>query len=106
LIITGELSMKINKPAHPGEVLRELYLIPLDLSVTEAAKALGITRKTLSELLNAKAGISTIMALRLSKAFSTTPELWLNLQQNYDLWSERKKVKLSRIRTLVNNEFA
>ena len=98
--------MKIHKPAHPGEILRELYLIPLELNVTETAEALGVTRKTLSELLNTKTGISTIMALRLSKAFSTTPELWLNLQQNYDLWSERKKLKLSRIRTLVKNEHA
>ena len=98
------MTMKIHKPAHPGEILRELYLIPLDLSVTKAAEALGVTRKALSELLNTKTGISTGMALRLSKAFSTTPELWLNLQQNYDLWKERKKVKLSQIGSLVDNK--
>ena len=62
------------KPAHPGEVLKEMYLEPLGLTVTNAAESLGITRKTLSELLNGRSGISTPMALRLSKAFGTTPE--------------------------------
>ena len=71
--------------SHPGEILREMYLEPLGLTVTDAAKALGITRKTLSELVNKRSGVSTSMALRLSKAFGTTPELWLNMQRNYDL---------------------
>ena len=73
--------MKMHKPTHPGEILRELYLSPLNLSVTDASQALGVSRKTLSELLNGKSGVSTTMSLRLSKAFNTTPELWLNLQQ-------------------------
>jgi addiction module HigA family antidote len=93
--------MKMHKPTHPGEILRELYLSPLNLSVTDASQALGVSRKTLSELLNGKSGISTTMSLRLSKAFNTTPELWLNLQQNYDLWQGRKKVRLSRVKVLV-----
>jgi len=93
--------MQMVKPAHPGEILRKLYLEPLGLTVTDAAKALGVTRKALSELLNRKTGISTSMALRLSKAFGTTPELWLNLQQNFDLWRDRRKVKLSKVRVLV-----
>ena len=74
----------MHKPAHPGEILREMYLEPLGLTVTDAAKALGITRKTLSELVNKRSGVSTSMALRLSKVFGTTPELWLNMQRNYD----------------------
>jgi addiction module HigA family antidote len=88
------------KPAHPGEVLKEMYLEPLGLTVTIAAESLGITRKTLSELVNGRSGISTSMALRLSKAFGTTPELWLNMQQNYDLWKAKKKTKLSKVKIL------
>ena len=88
------------KPAHPGEVLREMYLEPLGLTVTNAAESLGITRKTLSELINGRSGISTSMALRLSKAFGTTPELWLNMQQNYDLWRAKKKTRLSKVKVL------
>ena len=88
------------KPAHPGEVLKEMYLEPLELTVTNAAESLGITRKTLSELINGRSGISTSMALRLSKAFGTTPELWLNMQQNYDLWRAKKKTRLSKVKVL------
>jgi addiction module HigA family antidote len=73
------------KPTHPGQVLKNLYLEPLELSQTNAAENLGITRKTLSMLLNEHQGVSAEMALRLAKAFGTTPTLWLNLQRNYDL---------------------
>ena len=62
----------MHKPAHPGEVLRELYLEPLGITITNAANALGVTRKAFSELVNQKSGISTSMALRLAKAFNTT----------------------------------
>ena len=92
--------MQMYKPAHPGEVLREMYIEPLGLTVTITAKSLGVTRKTLSELLNGRSGISTSMALRLSKAFGTTPELWLNMQHNYDLWKTRKKTRLSKVKVL------
>jgi addiction module HigA family antidote len=88
------------KPAHPGEVLKEMYLEPLGLTVTDAAVSLGITRKTLSELINARSGVSTSMALRLAKAFGTTPELWLNMQQNCDLWKAKKKTRLSKVKVL------
>jgi addiction module HigA family antidote len=77
--------MKMHRPAHPGEVLREMYIEPLGLTITDTAKALGITRKALSELVNMRSGISISMALRLSKAFGTTPELWLNMQRNFDM---------------------
>ena len=97
--------MKMHNPIHPGKILKEMYLSPLDLTVTEAAKALGVTRKALSELVNARAGISTTMALRLSKAFDTTPELWLNMQQNYDLWKVQKHVKLGKVKVLVEASF-
>jgi len=78
--------MSMHNPPHPGEVIRELCLEPLGLSVTDAATALGISRKTLSAILNGRAGISPEMAIRLSKAFDTTPESWLNQQMQYDLW--------------------
>ena len=92
--------MQMHKPAHPGEVLKEMYLIPLGLTITTSAESLGITRKTLSELVNGRSGISTSMALRLSKAFGTTPELWLNMQQNFDLWNERQRIRLSKVKVL------
>lgn len=78
--------MKIHNPSHPGEVIKELCLEPLGLSVTDAAKGLGVSRKTLSAILNGRAGISPEMALRLVKAFDTSPESWLNQQMQYDLW--------------------
>lgn len=77
--------MPMKNPPHPGEILRDMYLEPLSLTVTEAAKGLGVTRKTLSQLLNGHAGISPEMALRLSKAFGRSPESWLQLQNQYDL---------------------
>ncbi len=87
--------MLMHNPPHPGEVLRKLCLEPLDLSVTEAAKALGVSRKTLSAILNGRAGISPEMAIRLSIAFDTTAESWLNQQVQYDLWqAERRRSKL------------
>lgn len=86
-------------PPHPGEILKELYLEPLNLSITEAAKGLQVTRKTLSMLVNCHAGVSAEMALKLAKAFKTTPESWLNLQQQYSLWESEKKVDTSRIKT-------
>jgi addiction module HigA family antidote len=80
----------MNNPPHPGEVLRTLCIEPLGLSVTETAKALDVSRKTLSAILNGRAGISPEMAIRLSKAFDTTAESWLNQQLQYDLWRARQ----------------
>lgn len=78
--------MQMHDPPHPGEVLRELCLEPLNLTVTAAAQGLGVSRKTLSSVLNGRAGISPEMAIRLAQAFDTTPESWLNQQMQYDLW--------------------
>jgi addiction module HigA family antidote len=77
--------MPMRDPPHPGGIVRRQCLEPLGLSVTEAAKGLGITRQALSDLLNEKAGISVEMAIRLSKAFGSSPETWLGLQTAYDL---------------------
>jgi addiction module HigA family antidote len=82
----------MHNPPHPGEILRELCLAPLGLSVTRTAAALGVSRKTLSAILNERAGISPEMAIRLSKAFDTTAESWLNQQMQYDLWLAQKNL--------------
>ena len=85
--------MLMHNPPHPGEVLRELCIDPLGLTVTEAAKALGVSRKTLSAILNGKSGISPEMAVRLSIAFNTSSESWLNQQTQYDLWQAEQHRK-------------
>jgi len=83
--------MKMHNPPHPGEVLRALCLEPLNLTVTDAARSLGVSRKVLSGILNGRAGISPEMAVRLSIAFGTSAESWLNQQLQYDLWHAEKK---------------
>ena len=88
--------MLMHNPPHPGEILRTLCLEPLGLSVTEAARALGVSRKTLSSLLNGRTGISPEMAVRLSIAFDTSAESWLNQQMQYDLWhAEQRRGELN-----------
>ena len=84
--------MRMHNPPHPGEILKELCLEPLDLSVTRTVEALGVSRKTLSAILNGRAGISPEMALRLSQAFGTSAESWLNQQMQYDLWVAERNV--------------
>ena len=76
------------EPSHPGKILKNLYLEPLSLTISDLAKKLHVSRKTLSQLINGRAGISPDMALRLSQAFDTSPQLWMNLQQTYDLWHQ------------------
>jgi antitoxin HigA-1 len=90
--------MPMHNPPHPGGVVLRLCIEPLGLSVTEAAKGLGVTRQALSDLVNGKAGISVEMAFRLSKAFGSTPEVWLGMQTAYDLWQARGKAKTLKVR--------
>ncbi len=73
-------------PTHPGQIIKGLYLDQFSITITDLAKALGVSRKTVSRIVNERGSISSGMALRLSQAFNTSPELWLNLQRNYDLW--------------------
>jgi len=88
----------LRKPTHPGEVLREDVMKPLGLTVTEAAKRLGVTRKTLSALLNCRASMSPEMAVRVSKATRTSPESWLFMQAKLDLWiAEQKPPKVEEL---------
>ena len=93
--------MNMHNPPHPGEIIRELCLEPLDLSVTDAAEALGVSRKTLSAILNGRAGVSPEMAIRLSKAFGTSAESWLVQQYQYDLWQAEQRCKDLKVKRLV-----
>ncbi len=81
----------MHNPALPGEVVREECLKPLGLSVTDAADALGVTRKGLSELLNGRSGVSPDMAIRLEKVFGSTADTWLRMQMQWDLWQARQR---------------
>jgi addiction module HigA family antidote len=90
----------MHEPPHPGEILRELCLEPLGLTVTQAAEALGISRKSLSAILNGRAGISPEMAIRLSIAFDTTAESWLRQQLQFDLWKAEQKRGQLQVRKL------
>ena len=92
--------MKMHNPPHPGKVLRELCIEPMGLSVTAAADSLGVARKTLSSILNGHSGISPEMAIRLSLAFGTSAESWLNQQVQYDLWIAEKKRKSLKVKKL------
>lgn len=73
-------------PVHPGRILKNHHLTPQSISIMDLAKILGISRKTASKIVNERGSITPDMALRLSRAFNTTPDLWLGLQQEYDLW--------------------
>ena len=94
--------MKMHDPPHPGEIIRTLCLQPLGLTVTQAAEALGVSRKTLSAILNGRAGISPEMAVRLSIAFGTSSESWLNQQTQYDLWHAERRRKQLRVARLAS----
>ena len=92
--------MRMHNPPHPGEILKVLCLKPLGLTVTRAAEALGVSRKTLSSILNGRSGISPEMAVRLSIAFDTTSESWLHQQTQFDLWQaeqSRKQLRVTRL---------
>ncbi len=92
--------MTMKNPPHPGETVRYDCLEPLGLTVTEGAKALGVTRQTLNNLVNGKSGISPEMAIRLSKAFGSSPETWLKMQLDYDLAKARQsedRIQVKRV---------
>ena len=81
------------RPTHPGKILKEDYLEPLGVTITELSKVLGTSRKTLSKIINERASVTPEMSLKLSRAFDTSPEFWINLQRNYDLWMAAHKSK-------------
>lgn len=92
--------MPMKNPAHPGRSIRDACLEPLGLSVTEGAEILGVTRQALNNVINGKSGISPEMAIRLSKAFGSTPETWLGMQLAYDLAQARRKESTIKVRRL------
>jgi addiction module HigA family antidote len=90
----------MKNPPHPGRIVRQECLEPLGLSVTDGAKALGISRNALSELVNERRGVSPEMAIRLAKAFGSAPEVWAGLQMDYDMAQAAKRantIKVQRV---------
>jgi antitoxin HigA-1 len=90
----------IHKPLHPGEIVKDALFEETDLTVTEAARHLKVDRSTLSRLLNGHAGISADMAYRLALFLKTSPEMWLNIQKDYDLWHAKERAKKLKIKPL------
>ncbi|MEM6335626.1 MAG: HigA family addiction module antitoxin [Bacteroidota bacterium] len=97
--------MPKNNPAHPGEIVYEDCIKPLGLTLTAAAKGLGVTRNTLSRLVNKRNGVSPAMAIRLAKAFGSTPEMWLRLQNAYDLAQARRDSEFKEVATFAQPSF-
>jgi len=93
------------EPSHPGEILKYHHIEPLGLTVTEAAKGLGVSRNQLSAILNGRAGISPEMAVKLSEAFGTSVELWMNLQTQYDIWHAKRTVSRQGIKHFASRPF-
>ena len=92
--------MEMYNPCHPGEILREETLKALNMTVTEFAKKLGVSRQAISEIINEKRGISPAMALRLSKALGTSPDIWLKMQVSYDLWQAKQSTNLDNVQSI------
>lgn len=97
--------MKMHNPAHPGEVLKEAYLQPLSISVTEFARRIGISRKCASELIHGHSGLGMETAHRIAKATDTSPNMWLTMQLNHDLWQAKKNqlAKLIHVEKLAQD---
>jgi antitoxin HigA-1 len=95
--------MNMHNPPHPGEFIRQVYLEPHELSVRSLAESLDVSASTITRIVNGQSGLSPEMALRLSKAIGRTPESWLAMQHNYDLWQAKQSADLSGVTTV---EFA
>ena len=92
--------MSMHNSPHPGEFIKEIYLDPYNLSVRGLAENLGVSNSTLTRIINGQSGISPEMALRLSKSIGRTPESWLAMQHNYDLWQAKDSVDLSSVKEI------
>jgi antitoxin HigA-1 len=90
---TIEKSGRMHSPAHPGEILAEMYMGPLGVTVTQAADALGVSRKHVSAIVNGRAPVTPDMAARLAGVFGTEPDIWINLQAQHDLWQVRQQAR-------------
>ena len=93
--------MRMKNPPHPGRIVRQECIEPLGLTITEAAERLGVTRQTLDKLVNGKAGISPEMSIRLSKAFGSSPDMWLGLQMEYDLSKAEKTADTIKVKKIT-----
>ncbi|MGB5211599.1 MAG: HigA family addiction module antitoxin [Gammaproteobacteria bacterium] len=93
--------MPVHNPPHPGEFIRKTYIEPFEISIRSLADSLGVSPSTLARIVSEKSGISPEMALRLSKALGRSPESWLAMQHDYDLWQARKKADLSGVRKVA-----
>lgn len=91
------IKMSMHNPPHPGEFIRDVYLAPYELSVRSLAESLGVSASTLTRIINGQSGISPEMALRLSKAIGRSPESWLAMQHNYDLWQAKRSTDLTSV---------
>ena len=96
----------MHNPPHPGEILKEDCLEPLGLTITDFAKKIGVTRKTISDIVNKKTGISPAMSLKLAKTFNTSAELWLGMQTEYDLWRAKQTTNLDNVEVVYKHEAA
>lgn len=94
---------KKRKPTHPGIILEEDYIKPLNLNLKKLADRLGIARNTLFKIRAGKARVTPMIAIALSEAFDTTPQLWLNLQQTYDLWVEENEYEHDPIDPIIKD---
>ena len=96
---TIESSGRMHSPAHPGEILKSMYLEPMGISITKAADALGVSRKHVSAIVNGRVPVTPDMAVRLAGVFGTEPEIWINLQAQHDLWivSKQTRPKVKRL---------
>ena len=98
--------MRMKNPPHPGRVVRQECLEPLGLTVTQAARLLGVTRQALNNLVNGRAGISPEMSIRLSKAFGSSPEVWLGMQLEYDLAEAEKNADQIKVERVTQKQLA
>ena len=92
--------MTMYNPPHPGEFIKELYIAPFDISVRKVAESLAVSPSTLNRILNKESNISPEMALRLSKALGRSPESWLAMQDQYNLWHAKKNVDLKQVKKI------
>ncbi len=95
-----ERNLQMHNPPHPGEILKEMYIEPLGITITLFAKKIGVRRATASDLINGKSAITPRMAIKLSKAFNTTPDLWMGLQMQYDLWQEEQRYNADDVQVM------
>jgi len=93
----------MHNPTHPGEFIFETYLEPLDVSIRDAAKKLDVSPSTFARVISGKSNVSPIMAIRLSKAFGRTPESWMHMQTNYDLWNAKAEVNLDHVSVIYTH---